>query len=152
MKTRKSKKTSRPTALDHAKCMWNNTQALLDQAEAQLIVLKDDHEQAVARINELERRGTSAVSTFASLRDNIATLKTLVADLERAVANRDGIITTLERQIDQAAPKVMVTPPQMVSPAEAEARRAGGRPMSDYQSLRDGAVTARSTAKHWTAL
>jgi phage shock protein A len=152
----KAKRASRkPTALDHAKCMWNNTQALLDQAEAKIATMTADANKAAERIASLLLNGDARQRTIDSQRSSIAKLKAIVAGLEKDVARGEGTITALANQIDQAADKVMVQPPVMMSPQEA--RRLRGQPDRHYDGGAFDGLTRMATdtaaqPKHWSDL
>lgn len=154
-KGKPGKPKRRATALDHAKCMWNNTQALLDQAEAKIAVLNGETTDAAGRIAELEQRLSSSRSNNESQRGSIRQLKAIIAGLEKDVARQEGIIATLGNQIDQAADKVMVQPAVMMSPQEA--RRMRGQPDRHHGGGVFDGLTRMSTdtaaqPKHWSDL
>lgn len=104
------------------------------------------------KVGGLEDRIARSTDTNINLRASIDDLKRIIAGLEKNCAENLGTIRALNRQIDQAAPKVMVTPPRYLSPQEAAQFHSSGRVggQVDLDALERELNT--KPKRHWTAI
>lgn len=129
----------------------DNFRGLYNEASEKVVELQTEVRKVSTQSDENGQRSRQRLDEIMSQRGNIDKLKVLVADLERAVAERDGTVRELRRQIDQAAPKVMVKPAVWVSPQEAgnPPLIASARDLATFERASIGETTPK---KHWTAL
>lgn len=136
------------TIVDGLKCEVNNYKALYEQASDRARVLEAEITKVSGQADEAGQRTRSLIDQKSASFQAISDLKLIIAGNERDIAERDGALRELRRQIDQAAPKVMVKPAVFVSPGEAH--RAEYR--ADASLLRNMEAEMMSPKKHWTAL
>lgn len=106
------------------------------------------YEAEVARVKQTVDRNNALNRQLETERETKDRLKAMVANQGNTIAEQTGVIAELRRQIDQAAPKIMVTPAVFASPAEAAATQGTAR-HSGRLSFEDGDARL---GKHWTAL
>lgn len=143
-KDKAANRKRRRTMLDAAKNEAHNYKALADQYGSKVTELEAEVRKVTAQSDERSKRSIERLEECMRLRETINDLKLIIANLEIRNAEQRGTIMAIERQIDQAVPKVMVKPPMMLSPREAEQFH------SPVLYAHRGVVDTE--AKHWTAL
>lgn len=155
-KKAKSRKEARlMTTLGNTRNELNRVSNLQHQVSAENEQLKQRVDEAEDRAQAMIKRSSERVDELMVARGKIDLLKEIIAGLEKSCAENLGTIRALNRQIDQAAPKVMVAAPmpaRYLSPQEAMEFHQTGRFVAshvDTESLNRAMSDAR---KHWTAL
>lgn len=150
-KAKAANRKRRKTILEATKAEANNYKALADQYGAESARAKELHAEAATETKRLIEKGARSTEEILRRGSVVNDLKKIIAGLERDVAERDGTIRELRRQIDQAAPKVMVQPAVFASPTEASNRPYIAGDREAFHRSFDNSLEA-ATKKHWTAL
>lgn len=149
--SKRATKKARNTIVKALKCELHNTNGLAEQYAEQRDAARAEVKKVTAQADESGKRSLARMEENVALRASIDRLKETVAGLEVQLGEANGRLGLYEQQADQAAPKVMVMPPRMLSPDEARQFyrpeiRAGGR---DLEAFR--VATGEPRRKHWSA-